>query len=168
VSDESGSASPVIASGQAPGTFLIHDAELSAGRLITPIVRALTEQPPEVASEPSRPTRPTSPGTRRSDGSGSTPGKSASAGGSRASRSSGAQSRPSSAHWSQPGTVKQFAGQVNKIATMVLNGEIDLDHARVYAGLARTVAQSISLEVTRARFLQTVPDLQLEYDEEPE
>jgi hypothetical protein len=64
--------------------------------------------------------------------------------------------------------VKQFAGQVNKIATMVLNGEIDLDHARVYAGLARTVAQSISLEVTRARFLQTVPDLQLEYDEEPE
>jgi len=49
---------------------------------------------------------------------------------------------------------------------MVLNGEMDLEQARVFSGLTRTVAQSISLEVSRARFLQTAPDLRLDEDAE--
>ena len=44
---------------------------------------------------------------------------------------------------------------------MILNGELDMDTARAYASIARVVSQTISVEVTRARFLQTVPDLSL-------
>ena len=52
---------------------------------------------------------------------------------------------------------------------MVLNGEIELETARLYSSIARTVAQAASLEVSRARFLATVPDLSFEdaHPEEP-
>lgn len=42
---------------------------------------------------------------------------------------------------------------------MLLNGEIDLDTARSYSGIARTVAQAAAQETMRARLLQTEPDL---------
>lgn len=58
--------------------------------------------------------------------------------------------------------MRDFAGQVNAVASMVLRGEMDLERARVYSGLARTVAQSMSTEVSRARFVAAEPDLTLE------
>jgi hypothetical protein len=61
--------------------------------------------------------------------------------------------------------VRAFAAQANAVATMVLNGEMDLESARVYSAVARTVAQSMSTEVTRSRFLQTEPDLDIPTDE---
>ena len=54
-----------------------------------------------------------------------------------------------------------FAAQANRVATMVLNGEMDLDVARTYSSLARTVAQAMSTEVSRARFVQSEPTLTL-------
>jgi hypothetical protein len=65
----------------------------------------------------------------------------------------------------------EFAGQVNAVATQVLNGEIDIERARVYTAAARTVAQAMSTEVTRARFIGANADLTLPqnvYDEEPD
>jgi hypothetical protein len=61
-----------------------------------------------------------------------------------------------------PQTVREFAGQVNSVATSVLNEEIDIDQARTYASLARVISQTVSAEVTRARFLKQEPDLTLE------
>lgn len=49
--------------------------------------------------------------------------------------------------------------QANLIATAVLNGKIDLETARTYSSIARTVAQAITAETTRARFLKAAPDL---------
>lgn len=49
---------------------------------------------------------------------------------------------------------------------MILNGEIDLDTARTYSGVARTMAQVLSAEVYRSRFLQQAPDLTLDDEED--
>lgn len=65
-------------------------------------------------------------------------------------------------HWPTPTNVREFAAQANKIATMVLNNEIDMDKARTFATLARVVTQAASIEVTRSRFLKEAPDLSLE------
>lgn len=81
------------------------------------------------------------------------------------SSNSGGRSKPSTRRWRQPQNVRQFAAQVNRVATMVLTGEIELESARVYSGLARTVAQSMSTEVSRSRFLAQAPDLDLTEDE---
>lgn len=64
--------------------------------------------------------------------------------------------------WKAPRNVREFASQVNAVASMVIRGDIDLDRARVYSGLARTVAQAASTEVSRARYLSSEPDLTLE------
>lgn len=48
------------------------------------------------------------------------------------------------------------------MATKVLNGTMDTEAARLYSSLARTVAQTMSSEVTRARFLAQEPDLTFE------
>lgn len=53
----------------------------------------------------------------------------------------------------------EFASQANKVATMILNGEIDVDTGRLYSSIARTVAQALSTEVSRARYLQNEPNL---------
>lgn len=71
-----------------------------------------------------------------------------------------------SGHWPQPKNVKQFASQANKVATMVLEGTIAIETARVYSSIARTVSQSVSIEVARARMLKSVPDLDFEVSEE--
>jgi hypothetical protein len=68
--------------------------------------------------------------------------------------------------WHKPKDAAGFAAQANRVATMILNGELDLDTARTYSGVARTMAQVLSAEVYRARFLQEAPNLTLE-DEEP-
>lgn len=45
---------------------------------------------------------------------------------------------------------------------MVLNGDIDLDVARTYSNIGRTMAQVLSAEVYRARYMREAPDLTLE------
>lgn len=54
--------------------------------------------------------------------------------------------------------------QANEVATCVLNGEIEMEVARVYYGVARTMAQVLSAEVYRARYLRQEPNLSLEDD----
>lgn len=65
-------------------------------------------------------------------------------------------------YWAKPATLHDFAKQANTVATMVLNGDIDPDIARLYSSVARTVIQGMSIEVTRARFLKTMPELSLD------
>jgi putative effector of murein hydrolase len=64
-------------------------------------------------------------------------------------------------HWSKPNSIKELASQVNIVATMVLNKELDIETARSYSGLVRTIAQAASMEVARGRLSKTVPDLTL-------
>lgn len=80
---------------------------------------------------------------------------------------SGNSEKPSSGStWSQPKDIKQLAAQANKVATMLLNNNIDLEVARSYSAIIRTVAQAVTAETQRARFLKTQPDLSLDdYDE---
>ena len=56
----------------------------------------------------------------------------------------------------------EFAAQANAVATMVLNGDLDLETARTYSAVARTVAQAMSTEVSRSRFVQSEPSLTLD------
>jgi hypothetical protein len=55
--------------------------------------------------------------------------------------------------------VKEFAAQANQVATMILEGTINLETAKVYSSVARTVSQSMSIEVQRARASKEKPDL---------
>lgn len=126
----------------------------------------VTSEP--IASDPAeaKPTgkrsRPTPSATQTSAESGSEPTESASAGTSQTSPNSGVPSK----HWRRPANAKAFAAQANSVATMVLNGEIDLDVARVYSGIGRTMAQALSAEVYRARYMgEQPPSLSLEEDE---
>ena len=68
--------------------------------------------------------------------------------------------------WRRPKDAAGFAAQANRVATMILNGELDLDTARTYSGVARTMAQVLSAEVYRARFLQQAPDLSLDDEDD--
>lgn len=76
------------------------------------------------------------------------------------SRPSGTPSRPSTRRFRQPRNVREFAAQANIVATRILNSEIDLDTARAYSAVARTVAQAMTTEVVRSRFLRSQPDLE--------
>lgn len=77
------------------------------------------------------------------------------------SKASAKQSQDSKTVYRKPRNAKEFAAQANDIATRILNGEIELETARVYASVARVVAQALSTSVTQARFLKEVPDLSL-------
>lgn len=66
--------------------------------------------------------------------------------------------------WRSPESVKDFTAQAAKVATMLLNGDLDLDTVRAYSTIARTVAQSISAEVQRARFIKQCADLGIDTD----
>jgi hypothetical protein len=73
----------------------------------------------------------------------------------------------SNRHWQKPRNVRQFVSQVNDIATAILNGDLtdeQLERVRIYAGLTRVVAQGMTTEVQRARFLKAAPDLTFEDD----
>lgn len=74
----------------------------------------------------------------------------------------GEQTRGSKLRWRMPKNVREFTSQVNAVATKVLNGELDTDTARIYASLTRVLAQSLSVEVTKARFLKTAPDMNID------
>lgn len=58
--------------------------------------------------------------------------------------------------------MREFASQANSVCTLLLNGKISLEKAKAYSSVARTVAQAMSIEVTRGRFLRTMPDLTLD------
>ena len=96
--------------------------------------------------------------TRRTTGDG---GKGRTSTSRRTSTNSGGHSKDSKERWHTPATVRQFAAQCNKIATMILNDEIDMEIARAYAGLARVVTQAASIEVAKSRFMKLEPDLSL-------
>ncbi len=66
--------------------------------------------------------------------------------------------------WRQPKNVKDLASQANAVATMLLNGSIDLETARAYSAIARTIAQSVTAEMNKARFLKSQPDLEFQED----
>lgn len=121
------------------------------------------------SSPPTPPTRngsPPHPKGEHGGDAGSTRTANGSASSSQTYRLSAGRSNGSKRRWPKPKTVKQFAAQINEVATLVLNGEIELEQARVYSGLVRTVAQSVSLETSRARFLQQAPDLRLDEGEQ--
>lgn len=69
--------------------------------------------------------------------------------------------KPLRRHWSRPRDVRAFATQANAVATMVLNGEIDLETARIYASTGRLVVQSMSIEARRARAGNEAPNTEL-------
>jgi len=67
----------------------------------------------------------------------------------------------SNVRWRTPRNVRELAGQANEVATMLLNGEIDPEVGARYGSLVRGIAQMMSIEVTRARFVKTEPILTL-------
>ena len=67
-------------------------------------------------------------------------------------------------YWETPKDVWGFASQTNKIATMILNEEIDIEKARTFAALARTISQAATNKVNIARLTKEAPDLEFEND----
>jgi cytoskeletal protein RodZ len=117
------------------------------------------EQMPKQSTETQRQDSTPSSGTER---------KSATTSPSNSSNST-SPSSASKGYWREPKTLKEFTSQVNSVASKVLNGQMDMDIARTYSGLARVIAQSVSTEVSRSRFLKMAPDLDFaEYGEDEE
>lgn len=100
-----------------------------------------------------------------SDADGSKTTESASDNESLTSRPSAKPSTALKRRWKRPRNVREFAAQANAVATMLLNGDLDIDTARTYSSLARGVAQMMSINVTRARFLKEEPVLDFDEDE---
>lgn len=80
------------------------------------------------------------------------------------STSSGQPLSGSKRLWRQPKSVRDFANQASVVCTMLLNGKLDLEVARAYSGIARVVAQAISSEVSKSRFLGQKLDTALSGD----
>lgn len=117
---------------------------------------------PKASADTTTPLSATWADTPTSIDSGGTSTKSESASESPTSKRSAGRSVGSKGHWRQPATVKEFAAQVNAIATAVLNGEVTgetMASVRLYSALVRTVAQAMTTEVQRARFLGEAPQL---------
>jgi len=72
------------------------------------------------------------------------------------------ESKGPARRWRTPSNVRELAGQANQVATLMLNGQIDIEVARSYGALVRGIAQMMSIEVTRARFVRTEPILTFE------
>lgn len=108
---------------------------------------------------------PTKSGTRRNGASGSATTESGSDSTSLISKPSARRSSASTKRWRKPRNVREFAAQANEVATMMLNGDLDIDTARAYSSIARGIAQMMSINVTRARFLKTEPVLDFDDDE---
>lgn len=125
---------------------------------------AATGRPRKGSVPTTTPSSGTTPATPTSTSSGDTATRSVSDSGFPSSKSSGARSDDSTRRWRQPRNVREFAAQANAVATMVLNGTMDLESARTYSSVARTVAQAMSTEVSRSRFLQSEPSLDIPND----
>ena len=141
------------------------DALLESGAASVPGATSVDTAPrPKGSAGTTMPSSGTTGGTSPSAASGSTATSNASASGSQTSKTSDAPSSGSTRRWRQPRNVREFAAQANAVATMVLNGTMDLDAARTYSSVARTVAQAMSTEVSRSRFLQSEPSLDIPED----
>lgn len=140
----------------------VADPHVPAGDSVTPAISGATGAPAPASDGTTTPSSATTPETPRSTSDGVTPTRSASGSESPSSKTSDAPSSGSTRRWRSPANARQFAAQANRVATMVLNGEMDGDTARLYSAVARTVAQALSTEVSRARFLAKEPDLTLE------
>ena len=110
-------------------------------------------------------TPPSPKRTPRSGSAGSATTASDEAGTTQTSPPSDEPSGDSTPPWRRPRNAKALAAQVNRVMTMVLNGQIDPDAARLYSGLGRTLAQVLSAEVYQARFMSRAADLSLDDDE---
>jgi len=62
-------------------------------------------------------------------------------------------------HWNTPINAKELAEQANKMATKLLNGEVDTQTAQRYSALVRGISQLLSLEVAKARLEKSKIDL---------
>lgn len=87
------------------------------------------------------------------------------------SKNSAPPSSGSKRAWKRPSNVREFAAQTNMICTMFLNGEVDFNMATGYARLARTYAQLMGIEATKARLAKSALTLEMpdyEFIEEDE
>lgn len=69
-------------------------------------------------------------------------------------QTSSSSEKPSSSlkqRYRRPTDAKDLAAQASYVATQVLNGEVDLEAARIYSTLARTAAQGLGLEMQKSR-----------------
>jgi len=128
---------------------------------VTPATSAGTVARPRGSAATTTLSSATTRAIRRSTARGAAAGDGPSATGTPNSETSSEPSAPSTGHWVVPVDPMTFAYQANKVATAILNGEIDLDVARTYASVARTVAQAMNTEVNRARLEQSLPDLSM-------
>lgn len=102
--------------------------------------------------------------TQTSTSSGPGPGSAEPGESLQSSRPSEQPSARSTRRWRSPRNAMEFAAQANAVATLLLNGEIDVETTRAYSAVARTVAQAMSTEVSRARFVAIEPTLSLSDD----
>lgn len=145
--------------------------KINAGHAVRLATKGRTAAPPKASATTTKRSSATTPATRRSTSSGRVSGKSVRDAGAPTSKPLVAPLHGSKQRWPVPKSVREFANQVNAMATAVLNGEITgeaLDVTRIYAGLARTVAQLMTTEVQRARMADATPDLSFDTPDEDE
>ena len=68
--------------------------------------------------------------------------------------------------WQKPKNIMDLASQINSVANLVLNDQIDHEKARVYSALIRGVAQACSIEANRHRFSGERPMITFSEEEE--
>lgn len=73
----------------------------------------------------------------------------------------GEQSSDLKERWHTPTNARELAKQANKMATMLLNNEVDINTAQKYSALVRGISQLMSIEVAKARIEKTKIDLDL-------
>ena len=57
--------------------------------------------------------------------------------------------------------MRGLAAQATAVATMILNGQMDLETSRAYSAIVRGVGQLVSAEVAKARAERRPPNLEL-------
>lgn len=129
-----------------------------------------TDETPSWLRDTEQPSRSIRDEIRTSAGNGFAPGDSVPAANSvltepptststKTSKRSGKPSGGLNKHWRTPKDGRELAAQITLVATMVLNDEMFIEKARVYGSLVRADVQALSVEVSRARFARTIPDL---------
>ena len=67
----------------------------------------------------------------------------------------------SNAQWHTPTNARELAIQANKIATLLLNNQVDINTAQKYSALVRGISQLMSIELSKARIEKTKINLDL-------
>lgn len=63
--------------------------------------------------------------------------------------------------WHTPTNARELAIQANKMATLLLNNQVDINIAQKYSALVRGISQLMSIEVAKARLEKTKINLDL-------